>query len=184
MEGGLNMRIVVLSGSPRRNGNTDMLVDSFVRGASVDNKVEVIRVADLNVSPCTGCEKCKTSEGIVCSMVDDMSRVYDSLSRADMLVLASPVYFYGITAQLKTVIDRLHTPVRRTYPIRKMGILLVGASELPQVFDSILVQYQLTLDYFDLEDMGRILVRGVRGKGEIEGNPALEDAYRMGLSLR
>ena len=113
-----------------------------------------------------------------------MSRVYDSLSRADMLVLASPVYFYGITAQLKTVIDRMHTPVRRTYPIRKMGILLVGASELPQVFDSILVQYQLTLDYFDLEDMGRILVRGVRGKGEIEGNPALEDAYRMGLSLR
>ena len=61
MEGGLNMRIVVLSGSPRRNGNTDMLVDSFVRGASVDNKVEVIRVADLNVSPCTGCERCKTS---------------------------------------------------------------------------------------------------------------------------
>ena len=100
-----------------------------------------------------------------------------------MLVLASPVYFYGITAQLKTVIDRLHTPVRRTYPIRRMGLLLVGASELPQVFDSILVQYQLTLDYFDLEDMGRILVRGVRGKGEIEGNPTLEDAYRMGLSL-
>lgn len=178
------MRIVVLSGSPRRNGNTDMLVDGFVKGASVNNEVEVIRVTDLDVSPCTGCERCKTSEGIVCSIMDDMSHVYDILSHADMLVLASPVYFYGITAQLKTVIDRLHTPVRRTYPLGRMGLLLVGASELPQVFDSILVQYQLTLDYFDLEDMGRILVRGVRGKGKIEGNPALEDAYRMGLSLR
>ncbi|MGN0099161.1 MAG: flavodoxin family protein [Candidatus Methanomethylophilaceae archaeon] len=178
------MRIVVLSGSPRRNGNTDMLVDSFVRGASVNNEVEVIRAADLHVSPCIGCERCKSAEGITCSIDDDMTGVYDSLSHSDMLVLASPVYFYSITAQLKTVIDRLHTPVRRTYPIRRMGLLLVGASELPQVFDSILVQYQLVLDYFHLEDMGRILVRGVREKGRIKGDPSLEEAYRMGLSLR
>ena len=184
MDGGEGMRIVVLAGSPRRNGNTDMLVGSFVKGASVHNGVEVIRVADLNISPCIGCERCKSSDGITCSIDDDMSKVYGSLSHADMLVLASPVYFYGITAQLKTVIDRLHTPVRRTYPIRRMGLLLVGASELPQVFDSILVQYQLTLDYFHLEDMGRVMVRGVRGKGEIEGDPSLDDAYGMGLSIR
>src|SRR5574344_2430366 len=103
VDGGEGMRIVVLAGSPRRNGNTDMLVGSFVKGASVHNEVEVIRVADLNISPCIGCERCKSSDGITCSIDDDMSKVYGSLSHADMLVLASPVYCYGITAQLKTV---------------------------------------------------------------------------------
>ena len=178
------MRIVVLAGSPRRDWNTDILVGSFVRGASVNNDVEVIRVCDLSVSPCIGCERCKDGTGITCAIEDDMSRVYGSLSNADMLVIASPVYFYGITAQLKTVIDRLHTPVRRTYPIRRMALLLVGASELPQVFDSILVQYRLVLDYFHLEDMGTILVRGIRGKGDIIGNPSIDEAYEMGSLLK
>ena len=178
------MRIVVLAGSPRRNGNTDILVGSFVKGASVNNDVEVIRVYDLSVSPCIGCERCKDGTGITCAIDDDMSRVYGSLSDADMLVIASPVYFYGITAQLKTVIDRLHTPVRRTYPIRRMALLLIGASELPQVFDSVLVQYRLVLDYFHLEDMGTILVKGVREKGSISGNPSLEEAFDLGKSIR
>ena len=113
-----------------------------------------------------------------------MPKIYQKLLNADMLVLTSPVYFYGISAQLKTVIDRLHTPMRDNFAVRKMALLLVGAANLPELFDSILLQYQLTLNFFKLEDMGKVLVRGVREKGAIEGNIALQEAYKLGLSIK
>ncbi len=101
-----------------------------------------------------------------------------------MLVLASPVYFYGISAQLKAVIDRLHTPMRETFPVRSMGLLLAGAAELPEMFDSILTQYRLALSYFKLEDAGKVLVRGVREKGDIEKGVALSEAFEFGKSIK
>ena len=101
-----------------------------------------------------------------------------------MLVIASPVYFYGLSAQLKAVIDRLHTPMRNTFPIRKLALLLVGGAELPELFDSILVQYRLALNFFHLEDAGQVLVRGVRDRNDIQGNPALDEARALGRSMR
>lgn len=112
-----------------------------------------------------------------------MSVIYEKLSTADIVVIASPVYFYGISAQLKAIIDRLHTPMRNKFKIKKLALLLVGAASLPNLFDSIKLQYQLVLDYFHLEDVGMVLVRGVKEKGDIEGNDALNEAYELGLSI-
>lgn len=112
-----------------------------------------------------------------------MAQIYEKLKTADIVVAASPVYFYGISAQLKAVVDRLHTPMRNTFSIKKLGLLLVGAAELPALFDAILMQYQLILNYFHLEDIGRVLVRGVREMGDIRGNDALKEAYALGLSI-
>ena len=103
---------------------------------------------------------------------------------ADMVVVASPVYFYGISAELKAVIDRLHTPMRNEFSIKKLALLLVGAAELPELFDAIKLQYQLVLNFFHLEDAGMVLVRGVKGKGDIKGNAALKEAYDLGLSIK
>ena len=100
--------------------------------------------------------------------------------QADMLVIASPVYFYGLSAQLKAVIDRCHNPIRDTFPIKKMALLLVGAATLPELFDSILSQYQLCLNFFKLEDAGRVLVRGVKDKGDIQNTNALDEAFDLG----
>ena len=172
-------RILVLSGSPRRDGNTDRLAASFVKGASPANEVEVIRVCDYDIHPCIGCNTCFAREGNRCFRDDDMTLVYDKLSRADAVIIASPVYFYGISAQLKAVIDRLHTPMRNGFSIKKLGLILVGAAELPELFDSILTQYRLILHFFHIEDGGTVLVRGAREKGVV-GEEALEEARRMG----
>lgn len=176
-------KIVVLVGSVRKGGNTELLAQSFVNGAVKNNDVEVVSVADYHVNPCIGCNSCFKREGNKCFQEDDMIKIYEKLESADMLVIASPVYFYGISAQLKAVIDRLHTPMRNNFNIKKMALLLVGAAQLPELFDSIIMQYKLILKFFNLEDKGMILVRGVREKGEIEGNIALNEAYELGISI-
>ena len=176
------MNILILSGSPRKGGNTEMLVDAFARGASQHHHVEIVYVRDVRVSPCLGCNACFKANGI-CAQKDDMSAIYEKMSQADMLVIASPVYFYGISAQLKAVIDRFHNPIRDTFHIKKMALLLVGAATLPNLFDAILTEYNLCLKFFNIEDAGKILVRGVKDKGDIKGTHFLEEAYQLGTSI-
>ncbi|WP_024860506.1 flavodoxin family protein [Ruminococcus flavefaciens] len=175
--------IVILVGSMRKNGNTSRLVQSFSEGAKKNNNVEIISVADYDVNPCIGCNSCFTREGNKCFQNDDMLQIYEKLKNADIVVIASPVYFYGISAQLKAIVDRLHTPMRNTFHIKKLGLLLVGAAELPNLFDPVIMQYQMVLDFFKLESIGTVLVRGVKDIGDIENNPALKEAYELGDSM-
>lgn len=178
------MRITILIGSPRKDGNTELLAQAFAKGAQKNNQVTIISVSDHNVLPCIGCNSCYHSDGNRCFQQDDMSVIYSRLLETDMLVIASPVYFYGISAQLKTVIDRLHTPMRDKFAIKKAALLLVGAADLPEMFDAVLTQYDLTLKFFGIVDMGNVLVRGVREKGDINGNKALNDAFDLGASVK
>ena len=175
-------KIIILAGSPRKDGNTDALAAAFARGAEEGNEVEILSVHDYTIYACTGCNACFSSEGNKCVQNDDMSLVYSKLQKADTLIIASPVYFYGLSAQLKAVIDRLHTPMRNGFSIRRLGLILVGGAELPQLFDSIISQYRLVLDFFHLEDAGMVLVRGAREKGELREED-LSKAYSFGHSI-
>ena len=175
--------IVILVGSMRINGNTARLAQSFADGAVQNNNVEIVYVADYNVNPCIGCNSCFVREGNKCFQDDDMVKIYEKLRNADIVVIASPVYFYGISAQLKAIVDRLHTPMRNTFHIKKLGLLLVGAAQLPNLFDPIIMQYQMVLDFFKLESIGMVLVRGVKDIGDIDDSPALKEAYELGKSL-
>ena len=175
--------IVVLVGSVRKHGNTELLAQAFVEGAKEKNQVTVISVADYKVNPCIGCNACFSTENHRCVQQDDMELVYDKLKDADLVAVASPVYFYGISAQLKDLVDRLHTPMRNEFPIKKLALLLVGAATLPELFDSIKVQYQLVLNFFHLEDAGMVLVSGVKDVGDIRNNPALQEAYELGEAM-
>jgi multimeric flavodoxin WrbA len=177
------MNILILSGSPRKGGNTDLLVEAFVKGVSQKHHVEVVSVRDYKVNPCMGCNACFKSKDNTCVQKDDMPLVYEKMSQANMLVIASPVYFYGLSAQLKAVIDRFHNPIRDTFPIKKSALLLVGAATLPDLFDSILAQYQLCQNFFKLEDAGRVLVRGVKDKGDIKNTNALNEAFELGQQI-
>ena len=177
------MNVLILSGSPRKGGNTDLLVEAFVKGASQRHHVEVVFVRDYKVSPCMGCNACIRNELHTCVQNDDMSLIYEKMSWTDMLVIASPVYFYGLSAQLKAVIDRFHNPTRDTFRLKKMALLLVGAATLPELFDAILAEYNLCLKFFSIEDAGKVLVRGVKDKGDIMGTSFLEDAYQLGISI-
>ena len=176
-------RIVILVGSVRKNGNTETLANAFYEGAKENNEVEIISVADYTVNPCIGCNSCFQREGNACFQQDDMSQIYDKLSKADVIAVASPVYFYGLSAQLKSVIDRLHTPLRNQFKVKKLVLLLVAAATLPTVFDAIKLQYQLVLDFFKLENAGMVLVKGVKDIGDIKGNPALEEAFALGQKM-
>ena len=178
------MNILILSGSPRRGGNTELLVEAFVKGASQKHHVEVVSVHDYKVNPCMGCNACFKNESNSCVQKDDMPLIYEKMAVADMLVIASPVYFYGLSAQLKAVIDRFHNPIRDTYHIKKTALLLVGAASLPELFDGILAQYRLCLNFFKLEDAGRVLVRGVKDKGDIQNTEAIQKANELGLNIR
>lgn len=177
-------KIIVLNGSPRVGGNIDLLTREFLKGAIENNEVEIISVTDYKVNPCIGCNSCFKREGNRCFQNDDMEKIYDKLKSADVLVIASPVYFYGLSSQLKAVIDRLHTPMRNSFYIKKLAIILAGAAQLPALFDSVITQYNLVLDFFHLEDLGKVLVRGVKDKGDIIGNPALEQAYELGKTIK
>ena len=200
------MNILIINGSPRKGGNTELLVDAFARGAAKHHHVEIVSVRDYKVNPCMGCNACfktngrsseshpnlfedgrvVTDEGEangICAQKDDMGMIYEKMSQAEMLVIASPVYFYGISAQLKAVIDRFHNPIRDSFHITKMALLLIGAATLPELFDAILTEYNLCLKFFGIEDVGNVLVRGVKDKGDINNIDALNEAYRLGESI-
>ena len=174
---------MVLVGSMRKEENIDLLAKAFVDGASKKNDVEIISVTEYKVNPCIGCNSCFERKDNSCFQKDDMEIIYRKLAKVDMIVIASPVYFYGISSKLKAIVDRLHTPLRNNFRVKKLGLLLVAAATLPTVFDAIEIQYKLVLDFFKLEDAGRVLVRGVKDKGDIKGNKALEEAYKLGMSI-
>lgn len=175
-------KIVILIGSMRKGGNTELLVNSFAEGAKDNNEIEIISVSDVKVNPCIGCNSCFKRENNSCFQDDDMKLVYEKLKEADMLVAASPVYFYGLSAQLKAIIDRLHTPMRNRFKIKKLALILVGAATLPELFDSIITQYKLILNFFQLKDAGMVLVRGAKDKGDVT-EESLKEAYALGKSI-
>ena len=147
--------VLILVGSVRPNGNTQALAQACADGArAAGHQVEVVSVADYHVHPCTGCEGCSRHPGNQCVQQDDMQKIYPKLLWADVVVAASPVYFYGVSAQLKAVIDRCHTPLRNQFTFKKISsLLLVGGATPPPLFDAILCQYQLILDFFHFQEL-------------------------------
>lgn len=176
-------RLVVLVGSVRRGGNTELLAKAFADGAGIRHEVELMSVADYQIHPCVGCNYCYNSEGNRCVQNDGMMVIYEKLRKADTVIIASPVYFYGISAQLKALVDRLHTPLRNEFRIKRLGLILVGAATLPDLFDPILLQYRMILRFFGLEDVGTVLVRGAKAKGDVLRGDGPKRAYELGKSL-
>ena len=118
--------IVILVGSMRKGGNTDLLAQAFAEGARENNSVDIVSVVDYKVNPCIGCNSCFMREGNKCFQNDDMDGIYEKLKVADMVVVASPGYFYGISAELKAVIDRLHTPMRNEFQSKNLLYFWLG----------------------------------------------------------
>ena len=173
--------IVVLIGSPRKGGNTDLLANAYADGArKAGHLVHTLSVIGKQIGGCIGCNACYRNEKHLCAQKDDMTQCYAMLAEADVIVIATPIYFYGVSSQLKAIIDRLHNPIRNTFRVKKLCLLAVCADETDMVFDSVKLMYASVLRYFALEDGGIVAVHGVQDKGDIKGNPALERARQMG----
>ena len=176
--------IVVIVGSPRKKGNTELLADAFIGGArSAGNSVEKISVIGKKIGGCIGCNACYRDAEHRCIQHDDMEDCYRRLSAADVIVIATPVYFYGVSSQLKCLIDRLHNPIRSTFRVQKLGLLAVCADKEESVFNSVITMYRSVLSYFSLADGGMVTVCGVSEKGDIAGNPKLKAAEEMGRGI-
>jgi multimeric flavodoxin WrbA len=176
-------KVLILSGSPRKGGNSDMLCDEFKRGAEeAGNEVEKIRVAERKIGYCRACYYCRDHQG-KCAIKDDMAEVLQKMIDADVIVLASPVYFYSIDAQLKAVIDR--TVARWTEVKDKEFYYIVTCADGDE--SSTERTIECFRGYADCVngavEKGVIRGTGVYEKGEIAGSEAMTQAYEMGKSV-
>lgn len=175
--------VLILSSSPRRGGNSDTLCDAFAHGArEAGNEVEKIFLGDQDIHFCRGCGVCNKTHK--CVQEDDMAAILDRMVRADVLVFASPVYFYTVCGQMKTLIDR--TVPRYTEIAHKDVYYIVTAADTRRdnMERAVSCFRGFTLDCLpDAREKGTIYGTGVWQKGEIESSPALAEAYEMGKKV-
>ena len=187
------MKVLGITGSPRRGGNTDLLLAELMRGAtSKGAEVKTIVLNDLNITPCQHCDAC-LNKG-VCRIDDDMQMVYRELEQADCIILASPIQFSGVTAQMKIMIDRLQSLWVKKYILkipplgderkRKGFFISVGGRKVANLFDCALEMIKTIFVILNVTYAGELLFRSIDEKGAIKNHPdALKQAFDAGQNL-
>ena len=170
------MKIAVLNGSPRPMGRTAALVEAFREGAeSRGHEVVVLPVGNMKIGGCKGCEYCHTKGGGACIQKDDMAEVYPALAESEMLLLASPVYYHGLSGQLESVISRFYAVMAPA--AKKWALLLTSGS--PNVYAAIETQYKGILGFIQAQDLG---IFEYDGK-QVGTEEALAEIKAFGASL-
>lgn len=177
------MNIIVLMGSPNRKGSTGILVENFIKGASESgHSCEVIDVCHADIHPCTGCVACGY-EG-PCVQKDDVDAIRKKLLNSDMIVFATPLYYYGMTAQLKTVVDRFcayNSSLNRRH--LKSALLAVAWNADDWTFEALVSHYKTLVRYINFEDMGMVLGYGCGSPSMSRNSNYPAEAYRLGRNL-
>ena len=179
----MNKNVLVISASPRKGGNSDTVCDEFIRGAQESgNHAEKIFLASKNIKYCIGCGVCNTTQK--CVQKDDMAEILDKMVEADVIVLATPVYFYTMDAQMKTLIDR--TVPRYTEIQNKDFYFIVAAADTERkMMERTIEGFRgFTQDCLTgAREKGIIYGTGAWQAGEIKGTPAVKQAYEMGRNV-
>lgn len=178
------MNIVVLQGSPNRRGSTYLLADSFRQGAaSAGHTVEIIDVAHANVHPCIGCVHCGY-EG-PCVQKDGTDDIRRKILDADMLVFATPLYYYGMSAQLKTLVDRFCAfNSSLTRKRMKSALLAVAWNSDGWTFEALEAHYKTLVRYLAFKDMGMVLGGGCGTPSVTRSSRFMAQAYELGKNLK
>ena len=179
----MRKNVLILSGSPRKGGNSDLLCDEFMRGAlEAGNQVEKIFLRSKKVAPFNAFYYCKQSGG-TCAIQDDMGDILDKMQAADVIVLASPVYFYSIDAQMKAVIDRC--VARWTeIPNKEFYYIMTAAEDSDTVMDCTLECFRGFAACLDgAQEKGVIEGKGVYEAGAVRATRYMQEAYEMGKNL-
>ena len=183
--------VLIFLGSPRKKGNSEVLIDSVVQGIEEGGgTAEIIRVADHNIAPCIGCGGCDKTG--LCVVDDEMQPLYEKITSARRIVLASPVYFYSITAQLKALVDRCQALWNRKRLTSKAGpgsehqdrkgyLVSVAATRGDRVFEGSVLVAKYFCDATGIEYAGELLVRGIDHRGAMAKDTAsIEKAVDFG----
>ncbi|UCG14163.1 MAG: flavodoxin family protein [Deltaproteobacteria bacterium] len=186
------MRVLGILGSPRRGGNTEILLDEALRGASDHGGFcQKIVLRDLKISPCLEIYKC-TEEGI-CAIKDDMQMLFPRIAEVERLIIASPIFFYSVSALAKAMIDRCQSLWVKKYVLklavspvddRRGAFISVAATRGKKLFEGARLTIQYFFDAIDVTYSDELLIRGAEAKGEVKEQPeALADAYELGQRL-
>ena len=177
--------IIILNGSPRKSGNTSALTAAFAEGAkSAGHKVTEFFLDGMNIHGCKGCFGGGKDADSPCAQKDDMDKIYPLYKEADIVVLASPLYYWSISGQLKAAFDRLFAVAECDPDLRnpkKESVLLMAAEG--NGYEETLYWYDRLMGHLGWKCLGKVLCGGVMDIGDIEGNPALDEAYELGRSL-
>ncbi|MDE7354485.1 MAG: flavodoxin family protein [Acetatifactor sp.] len=183
----MGKKIVILNGSPRKNGNTSELVKEFAKGAQeAGHKVTEFFLSGMDIHGCKGCFGGRSSRECPCVQKDDMNQIYPAVRECDVIVLATPLYYWNMSGQIRTAVDRLFALEEGD------GNLLRGhgrASALLMAaegngFEDVVSYYDHLMEHLKWENLGHVLAGGNGDAGDIKGKPELEQAYELGKSIR
>lgn len=176
----MSKTVLVISTSPRKNGNSDALADAFIRGAQqAGNQVEKVNLYDKTIGFCKGCLTCQSTQR--CIINDDASAIAQRMLTADVIVFATPIYYYGMCGQMKTLLDRANPLYSADYRFRDIYLLAAAAEEDEHTVDGAVSGLQGWIDCFEKARLaGTVFAGGVTAVGEIQNHPALEKALELG----
>lgn len=177
------MKITVLTGSPHKNGTSNTLVDEFIRGLKENNhEVKRFDTAFLKVHPCIGCDYCGMNGP--CVFNDDMPNILNSILDSDMIVFATPVYYFGFSSQIKSAIDRFYSRNGQIQSKHLKSVFIATAwNNDDVVMSGIKKHIDILIDYLNLENVGMILAKGYGYTGASTEKYYKEKAYNLGKSI-
>lgn len=178
------MKVLVLTGSPHLQGTTAFLADEFCIGAKeAGHEVVRFETAKLSIHPCTGCYHCRKNDG-KCVYDDDMSHIYPHLLTADAVTFVTPLYYFGMTAQLKRTIDRFFSvnPILREIP-KKLFLIAAGNDKDDWAMDALKAQFQAICRYLHWQEGGMVLAFGSNTRQDVENSQYQTMARSLGTGL-
>lgn len=179
----MNKKVLIISSSPRKGGNSEALAAAFAKGAQeAGNAVETVFLREKQLGFCRGCLACLKLGH--CVIADDAVDIAAKMHDADVLVFATPVYYYSVSGQLKTMLDRANPLFDTDYAFTKAYLLATAAEDEPQTVSGTVTAVQGWVDCFDrCELAGTVFAGGVNEVGDIDGHPALQEAYELGNNI-
>ena len=185
LRGAMAKHILVLTGSPGKGGNTDKLAEAFMAGAKqAGHTTEKFATADQHIKGCIDCQTC-FSKGRACSIPDDFANLAPLLEKADMLVFATPMYWFSFPVQLKAAIDKLYSFLigKRPLKIKECALLVSGGVEDETKFDGIVQSYKLIAEFQNWQDSGVVIVPGIHDKDDVLKTDGLKRAETLGKAV-
>ena len=179
----MHKKVLIISTSPRRGGNSDSLADAFAQGArEAGHTVEQISLSDKTIGFCKGCLVCRKTQR--CVIRDDADSIAQNMLTADVLVFSTPIYYYGMCGQMKTMLDRSNPLYAADYRFRDVYLLAAAAEEDEQTVDGAVNGLQGWIDCFEKARLaGTVFAGGVTAVGDIENHPALQRAHQLGNAV-
>ena len=176
-------KVLILNGSPRKNGNTTKMVEEFVKSATnLGHEIFVENVAHLNIKGCMACEYCHNQGQGVCVQKDDMQKIYPILKEVDTIIFASPVYYFTMSAQIQSVLQRSYA--LWTMPnLKKCGLIL--SSESSDVYDAIVSQFNSVISWWGAENLGIVTAPGIHFNEDNSEHAQnkLKEVYNLALKV-